>query len=131
MALAKQVEKINDADAVEYTNCLNDVFGDNGSCPDVFKTIKTTKHIDYLLGLHKFDELIKMFCTDSEEKLTQSRVAFEVERVFAALLSMQVKKKKKGQNCTGLILSLENAPATFLQPELKKACLLGRSVVQS
>ena len=36
-----------------------------------------------------------MFCNDSEEKLDLARVAFEVERVFSALLSIQVKKKKK------------------------------------
>ena len=123
--LAKQVEKINDADSVEYTSCLNNVIdsvfgGDGSSCPDIFKSIKTTKHIDYLSGLHRFDELIKMFCIDSEEKLFAEQAAFEIERVFSVLLTMQNKKKKKGQNCIGLISSLDSAPATFLQPELKQ-----------
>ena len=121
MSLSKAV---NDSDAVEYQTCLDDVInscfgGDSDACPDVFKRIKVSKHIDYLSGLHKFDELIKMFCTDSQEKLNAARVAFEIERVFSTLLTMQ-KKKKKGGSCTGLISSLESAPATFIQPQLKK-----------
>ena len=80
--------------------------------------MKSTKQIDYLLGLHKFDELIKMFCDDAEDKLEPAQIAFDFERVFSTLFSMH-KKKTKGGGCNALLVSLENAPDTFSTPELK------------
>ena len=78
----------SDADAVDYASSLSGVIascfdGDDSKCPSVFHHMKSTKQIDYLLGLHKFDELIKMFCDDAEDKLEPAQIAFEFERVFS------------------------------------------------
>ena len=97
--LAKQVVQGSDADAVDYASSLSGVIascfdGDDSTCPSVFHQTKSTKQIDYLLGLHKFDELIKMFCDDAEDKLEPAQIAFEIERVFSTLLSIHKKKEE-------------------------------------